>query len=203
LPLLPELTRPHAVQERERIFEFSERIGRVSLFRDCVEYDSPGFEWETLSALNVPAHNNWRRADLLLIEAERYLDPPEVDIHTWLEWDTFVIKGQVIQVRKSRRKRRRDTDFFLKPARGEFSFLLNSVSARNPALRHVDVRTSRNRAAMAGDLRLLRYILTILAQESASLLIGDSVIFSQRVIELLGIEQASQLAELLSFKTVH
>ena len=69
LPPFPVFTRPAAKEERKAILKFAEAIGNISVIPNSVEYDAPLFEWEALLSRHLYAHLNWRRADLLIIDA--------------------------------------------------------------------------------------------------------------------------------------
>jgi hypothetical protein len=199
MPLFPELTRPAASDERRAVVRFAEMIGTVSIISDLVEYDSPLFEWEALTSKGIYPHANWRRADLLTVDAfgPQSIRPPNFDEGRPQEnWETFVIGTQVVQLRL---RRRGSSHFFMKPLGDNSSFVLDSVSIRDPRRPLVDILSSRNRAAVVGNTQLVRYVLTILSRS-----------FEQRtrhlpesVSTLLGQTDSEMLARFLCWDRTH
>ena len=198
MPLFPSLTRPAAAQERTTVLQLAEDIGQVELVRDCISYDSPRYEWEALLSNNICAHPNWRRADLLIIREPSPVPLPQIPSEDFQEiWETYLIGSQVVRLRLHPMSRRRK--FLVAPVPGTNEYILDSVSARDARRRLADIWTSRNRVAIVGDVRRLRYLLSIMS--------NSYEITSKRIRSiansLLTPSDAEDLIRLLSSNTFH
>jgi hypothetical protein len=199
MPLFRELTRPAARAERAIITEFARLIGKVDIIEDCVDYDSPLYEWEALISRGLCAHLNWRRADLLVITQPKPLDLTAIDdVDDQESWESFLIESQVVRLRIRPKARRKD--YVIAPVAGCETFVFDSVSARDPRRAAIDVWSSRNRVAAIGNLNVMRYVLSIL---SASGQIRSHAEMLTRFSPVLTPPEAEMLRQFLSWETTH
>jgi hypothetical protein len=198
MPLFQSLTRPAASRERSTILELAETIGRVDVIRDCLSYDSPLYEREALLSKNVSADPRWRRADLVVIRQPSSVPLPEIPEKDIQEiWETYLIGSQVVRLRLHPMPRRRK--FLAAPIAGTRDFVLDTVSARDDRRRLADLWTSRNRVAIVGDIRRMRYLLSVLSNSYEPC----SKRFHSAIHSTLSSSEASDLCRLLSLDTFH
>jgi hypothetical protein len=197
MPLFQSLTRPAAARERFTILELAETIGSVELIEDCLSYDSPLYEQEALLSSRVSAHPNWRRADLLVIRRPSSVSLPSMDEANLQEvWETYLIGSQVVRLRLHPMPRGRK--FLTAPIAGTRDYVLGTVSARDPLRKYADIWTSRNRIAIVGDLRRMRYLLSMLSTSFEPNSKVHSAIHST-----VSSSEADELCRLLSLDTFH
>ena len=147
--LFPQLVRPSAIEQRKRLIHIAQQLGVVSIEEGSVTYKTPEFELEVLQNSEIPVIQDWRRADLVNIEVNTpnaLSPPPAEDINT--TWDTFVISGQVVKVRKNISTEGTTALF---PIEGSEGYVFTSVSRRDARRQSIDLWTSRNRVAAVGD----------------------------------------------------
>ncbi|MBX9840715.1 MAG: hypothetical protein K2Z80_02785 [Xanthobacteraceae bacterium] len=198
MPLFPSLTRPAASRERSTILELAQAIGRVELVPNCVSYDSPLYEWEAFLSRNICPHPRWRRADLVVIREPSPIPLSEVSgIESQEIWETYLIGSQVVRLRLHPMPRRRK--FFVNSIAGTRDYVFDSVSARDSRRRLIDFWTSRNRVAIVGDIRRMRYVLSILS--NAPPVKSGSI--TSALHSLLSPSEAVDLCHLLSLNTFH
>jgi hypothetical protein len=78
MPLLGELTRPSAAQERSEILSVAESLGfDIEVLQDFCRYETPDFELAMLCRKGIFAPH-WKRADLLILTASS--DPKSVSM---------------------------------------------------------------------------------------------------------------------------
>lgn len=150
--LFPERTRPTAPSERAQVQALAAQIGKTTLDRSALHYETPLFEEEALRAYGLRDVGDWRTGDLLTVNVKNYesvwqrvrrisaSNRPRRDEH----WRTFVIREQVVKLRK---RRTHQSGLVLQPIPGCPDNLLPSVSARDPRRRRVGLWTSWNRVA--------------------------------------------------------
>lgn len=174
IPLMKELTKPSARQDRHEIIQFACRLGTTRIIKNYAQYESPLFEREALSIHDIAPHPNWRQADVLIVKVEHSSTVYRgvLRFPTQRPWQTFVIGTQVVQLRT--RRRRHQHDFLIRPLQGTRSYVFDSVSARDPRREKIDLLTSRNRAATVGNAARLKYALTILSNDGAARISNQS-----------------------------
>jgi hypothetical protein len=154
--LFPELTRPSALEERQRILDFARSLGRVHISLSMIRYETPLFEAEALKAAGVEALDQWRLGDLVLVENARpfrgHLTPLS---EPGDEWDTYLIGSQVVKLRHHITP----SELAVSRVTGCRDYILPSVSARDARRAAVGLWTSRNRVAQIGNRRLIANLL--------------------------------------------
>jgi hypothetical protein len=194
MPLFPSMTRPAAAAERRVILRVAASIGRVELVPDCIAYDAPLYETEALAAQSICAHPNWRRADLLIVRNPSPIALPELDQADFQEmWENFLIGSQVVRLRLHPLPRKKRS--LIAPVQGTAGYVFDTVSARDPRRKQIDLWTSRNRVAVVGDIRRMRYVLSILENSTQDM--------RTALRTLLPHSEASTLSQLLAFATFH
>jgi hypothetical protein len=198
MPLFRSLTRPSANHERSIILDFADSIGRAEIVQDCISYESPLYEWEALLSHNVFAHPAWRRADLLIIREPSPLQLPDGSVtEPQAIWETYLIGGQVVRLRLHPIPRRRK--FLIGRVPQTRNYILDTVSARDERKEFIDLWTSRNRVAVVGDVRRLRYIFSVLT----NLANATSSNILTTLQTLLSESEMDDFSRLLSLDTVH
>lgn len=173
-PIFQELARPTAEKERIAICETLQNFGSLELFMDAVDYETPLFERETMVALGLPPFATWRVADLAVFNLGpscMHLDvsPPVEDV-----WDHFCFGFQVVGLRRTAVD---EGGLTVTPIYEDGSFLLRSVSARDPIKQHIGLWTSRNRAArVTGTSRLRGFLQALEAGDGPSDLIARTAL---------------------------
>ena len=150
LTLFPELVRPAATRERADLMRVLETLGMVQPLPFDAFYTTPVFEHETLGAFGLSDLGQWRSAGLVRVT----VSDPKTMIATELpvesRWERVQLGSQIIAVRESSAGGEDLTAPLQLVAPGsDGSFLLKSVSARDPDRQNISVWTSRNRAAVA------------------------------------------------------
>lgn len=150
----PRLTRPSAEFERSELFRNLESLGKISPLEIGAAYETPLFELETLRALGLPALHSWRRTDFLSLRVHTQR-PFTVQKMATPQWHRFVVGKQVIAVKNDAPSEQIGP---LEPLYEDGSFVLKSVSARDPMRNRINVWTSRNRCLrVRGTPHLLRF----------------------------------------------
>jgi hypothetical protein len=194
MPLFQSMTRPAAAEERATILRVAESIGKTELVSDCITYDSPLYESEALASRNICAHPNWRRADLLIIRNPSPIALPQLDHGDFQEiWENFLIASQVVRLRLHPMPRKKKTP--IAPIQGTSGYVFDTVSARDQRRKYIDLWTSRNRVAIVGDVRKMRYVLSILENSTQDI---RAILQS-----LLPYSDADVLSQVLAFATFH
>lgn len=164
LSLFPELTRPTAAIERETFLRDIQSIGSIR-FLDVLEYETPLFERETLSALGIPPLPAWRMGDLLSMTLSKNPKHPRVTRPREPDWARFLFGSQIVALRYSTAHSEPIRVNSIYP---DGSFMLKSVSARDPLRHKITFWTSRNRCALAsGGLRLFQFLNALAGGERA------------------------------------
>ncbi len=170
LPLLGELTRPTAQQERRALLRLAARVGDVEVIPQAVEYDMPLFEQRALAASGIQLEGPWRIADLVIVSVRSPINLPmigkfrQVDVD---HWSTFVLGSQVVKLRTNRIVR--DDAELIRPVEGLSDYVYDTVSQRDPRWAKIDLWTSRNRVAQVSDLRAVEAMLIELHGDSNNL----------------------------------
>ena len=150
--IFPELVRPSAKSERAALFRHFEQLGNIDPCVGTVVYETPLFEHETLCYLGIPPMPHWRVADLTVLRVGGSFEPFDAVAPDEEEWVRFRFGTQVVGVKNFRDSNGKIT---VKSPYEEGSFLLRSVSARDPVRSMVGFWTSRNRAAIiTGNARI-------------------------------------------------
>lgn len=175
--VFPELLRPSAARERVVLFELFSRIGDVTRVAPDAVYSTPLFERETLAAAGLADLGAWRTGELYAI---RILNdaPQQAPAHVVENrWHRIRLGTQVVALR-------RDIDstsrLIIRPGAGDGSFLMKSVSSRDPARKEVNLLTSRNRAAIVSDTTRVIAFLSELARGVAPALAMERAAESDR-----------------------
>lgn len=149
LTQFPNLVRPSAMEETAQITSYLQKLGGVERLPFDAVYTTPLFERETLSAFGLHSLGVWRSGCLLSITVSEAQLPDEPVRPTVQEWHRVQLGSQVIAVRAPDLGTVPKLPLRLRPPQADGSFLLKSVSARDPVRRNVAVWTSRNRALVA------------------------------------------------------
>jgi hypothetical protein len=160
LSLFPELTRPSAVVERQELFGFFNTIGRTRILADQATYETPMFEMEVLSWQRLPAMCAWRRGDLIEIQIEGGTPRPSVTLPREDPWARYRIGSTTVALRR----RTLTGAVRASPPYSDGSFLLRSVSARDPIRRRCDLITSRNWGLTISGARRVGQLLGMLSE---------------------------------------
>ena len=162
LTLFPELLRPAAPREREELVVLLRSLGRVRRLDIVPRYTTPVFESETLSAFGLADLGQWRSGELFEVTIrdpqQHILELPVIENDTW---ERVQLGRQVVAIRHS--DSTRGMPVSVRPVEASASFLLRSVSARDPTRQRVTVWTSRNRAALVTGTDLAQRFLAQLA----------------------------------------
>lgn len=154
--LFPALTRPHALEERERILAAASRIGEVDVVDGPLVYETPLFEREALRACGVGEPGNWRRGDLVTVRLRNPKAAAQVRLPPRRRWHSFRIAGQIVKLRRGNRD---STGPPLLPVEGLEGFVYPTVSSRDHRFDLIDVWTSRNRVARVGNFCFVARVL--------------------------------------------
>lgn len=164
--LFPELLRPAALHERDQLLRILRSLGRVRRLEVLPRYTTPMFESETLSAVGLADLGQWRTGELVEVTVRdpsaHRIDVPVVENPAW---ERVQLGRQVVAVRH-------DPDTYARPVSVQpvaetGSFLLRSVSARDPVRQRVTVWTSRNRGALVTGTEVVYRFLAGLADEAS------------------------------------
>lgn len=142
--LFPSLVRPAAESERQLILALIGRVGKFQVFEDALSYETPLFEREALNAAGVTSPCNWRRGDLVVVKVNASLPWKAFGTRSQALpslWRTYVIRDQVVKVRRVGKGRQRFG--LLRPLPGASHFVYATVSARDPQRDEIDLWTSR------------------------------------------------------------
>ena len=187
--LFPELLRPDARREREDLLTTLQSLGEVRRLDLLPRYTTPVFESETLSAFGLADLGQWRTGELFEVTvrdpATQQLDVPTIENPTW---DRVQLGRQVVAIRND--PATRDLPISVQPVGPTGSFLLRSVSARDPVRQNVTVWTSRNRgASVTGTGRAHQFLARVAGGESPKEVLGTSPFTESRgeLISLLAL----------------
>jgi hypothetical protein len=185
--LFPDLTRPTALAERRQIMSVVETLGPVSFLPFPAQYTTPLFEHETLSAFGLGDLGQWRSADFVSVSVRntKLLDLPDPPSEP--EWDRVQLGTQVIAIRRDLSNRPLGHGLSFSPPEPDGSFLLKSVSARDPVRKNVSVWTSRNRALVTASSgsQVLPFLSQLSAGRSPTALLQDARDSDRQSLELL------------------
>jgi hypothetical protein len=190
VPLLQRLVRPSAPAERNAILELASQMGEWELRPTAIHYQVPRFEYEVLRHFDISMTTPWRIADHLLVTISaipgRSLVVPSLPAEL-SRWITMHIAGQTIKIRRNINGT--DERPLVAYVPGCSSFLLPTVSSRDPRRGAVELWTSRNRVARIADTERVIESLTSIANscphESRGSLFHDDDL--QMIDQLLGV----------------
>jgi hypothetical protein len=153
--LFSTLVRPNAADERDSILALLRKLGNVAIMPHRVVYETPRFECETLAQFGIHGLRSWRTADLIQLT----LNDPLALLHTpqpnVQRWHRFRIGTQLIGVAD----KPEGGTVTVKPPYKDGSFLLRSVSSREPFKPIIGFWTSRNRAAIVtGNQKIIAFL---------------------------------------------
>jgi hypothetical protein len=159
LTLFPELVRPAAHRERQQLLHLLGALGIVKKLTATARYTTPIFESETLSTFGLADLGQWRSADLIQVtvrdpRSHTIAPPPTEDS----SWQRFQLGRQVIALRHQ--DSTRGLPLSVRSCEENGSFLLRSVSARDPIRKRVNFWTSRNRAEILSGTKTLSVFLS-------------------------------------------
>ena len=158
IPLLGTLTRPSATEDRERILSAVSAMGPWTIQKNCVIYDTPRFERLALERAGIFLKGPWRRSDLLLVRNDFPAMRPAVPKSQAGDWKEFRYRDSLVAVRglHSDWPYEYNSDFRVSGLGSEDSFLLDSVSRRDPRIQEANVWTSENTVAQCSDVFSLK-----------------------------------------------
>jgi hypothetical protein len=185
--LFPDLTRPAAFEERSRLLSAMESLGPVSLLPFSARYTTPLFEHETLSAFGLADLGQWRSADFVSVSVRERVLSPTPDPLTEPQWYRVQLGSQVVAVRTDLSEKPLEEELSFLPPEPDGSFLLKSVSARDPVRKNVSLWTSRNRALVttSGGRQIFPFLSELAAGRSPSALLKDAHKADRQSLQLL------------------
>jgi hypothetical protein len=161
LSMLPWLTRPSALQDRDEILRFANKAGfqLIQVLPEFLQYETPYFEKVALQRHGIRC-GHWRKADLFLFVKVQplksfasHIPKPEHE-----EWDDFLFGNRKIKLKRT--KHDSSDAFSYRPVSDE-SPVLHTVSRRWPHRSLIDVWTSDNEAYVVHGLGILRAALQL------------------------------------------
>ncbi|GAH28877.1 unnamed protein product [marine sediment metagenome] len=166
------LIRPSASEERERLLNLFAKIGNVYKLAYKVEYETPIFEIETLKGLNLPILKNWRLGDLYSIHVKNRSIPYPFRHPKEPHWNRYCINSQIIAIKEDPFDNYEKLEVSSIYENG--SYLLRSVSARDPIREKIDFWTSRNRCLnVKGRKRLKKFLVELIRGTSPSYILQN------------------------------
>jgi hypothetical protein len=159
LTMFRRLVRPPAAHERVKMVKFLETLGTVSALPFQASYDTPLFETETLLNLGLPRMQRWRLGDLMSVKLASPISSLAATLPPEPRWERIRLGTQVVMLKVS------TTDSGPITCRSVYrdgSFILKSVSARDPVRRTVNLWTSRNRAMRITGYRRMSSFMRLL-----------------------------------------
>lgn len=161
-PLLPILTRPSAVADRDIVLGASRSVARcVTLLASFVHYEIPSFEQGQLTSSGITGLRSWKRADLVVLDRNGKVlaAPPGSFVAPMPSWEEIDIGAVRFFVREGVASA---GGVLLDRLPGQ-SGLFISPSRRDPGRAHVNVQTSRGHALRTADPAGLSALLRALA----------------------------------------
>jgi hypothetical protein len=152
LTVFPAMIRPTAAIEREKLVEHLKSLGPLEVLPFPARYTTPLFESETLSWYGLADLGQWRSGDLVKINVERP-QLSSISVNSQPTWHRVQLGRQVIAL--SSAESSWEGQVTVTPADDAGSFLLKSVSARDPIRRNITFWTSRNRAARVTGMEIV------------------------------------------------
>ena len=204
-PLYPELLRPSAADERDRVLNAAGRYGEVMADKGVVWYDIPLFEARALQTSGIVLDGPWRRADLIRLQVNH--TGPRLALQQAVQrgrsrrrdWETFIVGQQVVKLRRQivRKPQAHRSTEALGMVENLRAYDYGSVSRRDPTRTAIDLWTSRNRVAAVYERSAVAAALRLLAEES----LHDAVSLAQST-SLRG-HDANALLDLLELGGSH
>ena len=175
ISMLPRLTRPSAMKDRERV-ERSARLAGFALRRRCslkAWYESPTFETKTLEDIGIFCPKPWRVADLYLFRKIRGANKPILTERSRdARWLTFRVSGTEIKLRD---RRDHSSTKLMVSRLAEQGTTLGSVSRRNKKREQIDLWTSHNIAFSISRIGPIREVLIQIEEGTAPEIATKSV----------------------------
>jgi hypothetical protein len=159
LTLFPRLLRPTALAEHESLMSILSSLGEARPVPFAASYTTPLFEQETLSCFGLGDLGQWRVSDFVEVTVVSPRQIPS-QIIAEPEWTRVQLGRQVVAVRHV--PETRSLPVGVVPLGEAGSFLLKSVSARDPVRREATLWTSRNRAAVVSGTDIVVRFLSAL-----------------------------------------
>lgn len=186
LTLFPDLVRPSAAVERERLQVSLREYGRVAGLEFRAFYTTPLFEHETLTAFGLGALGHWRSGDLVCVTVAQPDRSVIVAQPIEPSWDRVRLGMQVVAVR-TETTMQPETPLRFEPIMPDGSFLLKSVSARDPNRSRISVWTSRNRAlrVASGGSQILPFLTQLAAGSRADHAMAGADSASRAALQIL------------------
>lgn len=172
VPLMGELTRPSAREDRKAILTLASAIGPNEIRADALQYSLPHFETAALRAGGLEIAAPWRRADLLVLQNTRPAAAPRLT-PTRTEWIDYRVGRKVVSFRPGPSREREG--FAFGPIVGTTGWTLPSVSHRHPSMRAAGLWSSENRVAQVYSPGRVRQALELL-QVGRSSVVGDQIV---------------------------
>jgi hypothetical protein len=194
LSVLPKLTRPSAITDREEILKIAQAMGfdLLEQHHAVLSYSSPPFEVAALIAEGL-WNGDWRLGDLFVfVKSSRLPKPlPTIKGEPNLDWAYFTIGRTSVRVKKVTG---RAGPFQFAPASVTGDLRLHSVSRRSPARATIDVWNSRN---LALKVSRPEYLIRVLCLNEDGIGLQDAV---KRVAADNALDDASRvkLAEVVT-----
>jgi hypothetical protein len=183
VPLLGELTRPSAKSDRMKMTDMASEIGPWLIRTGTVLYETPRFERRALERAGIILMEPWRRSDLLQITNSRPAATPRTSDAEVSDWSTFRFGDSLIAIKGDPNEdpeipRRELAISGLGPDR---SFVLDSVSRRDPRIAEANVWTSESTAAKCSNVAALR---RLLESDFDLLKYQDQILFLSIIVNL-------------------
>jgi hypothetical protein len=190
LTLFPPLTRPSALSERAELTSYLESLGELDTL-GRLSYATPTFEQESLRAAGLPPLPGWRAGQLLRLTLQSEAIGERVERPDEPVWHHFAFGSQVVGLRSDITS---SGEISIQPLYPDGSYLLKTVSARDPIRASIGIWTSRNRCARASGGDRLYTFLTQLQSGEAPARTVKAIAHSeadkqslQRLVALIGL----------------
>ena len=152
MTLFPDLVRPTAWTERSEVLDLLAGLGEFSVLSKGVEYETPRFESETLAAMGIRGLYSWRLADLVALSLNGSFPVKAAAPLEQQRWERFRFGDKVVGLDQASSN---ETNITVESPYPDGSFVLKSISMRDPIKSRIGFWTSRNRAAIVkGNQRI-------------------------------------------------
>lgn len=165
LSLLPELTRPSAIDDRGKLARCARLAGFdiQEILPNALVYETPEFERRILDAVNVTWTRPWRRGDLGILKFARpkkrmlAVRRPAWDVR----FDSFFVGDREIKVR---RRPDRSTMLQISIIRGDKNNTIGTVSRRSRRRFRIDIWTTDNVGYAVQRLPVVKHALVAMTK---------------------------------------
>lgn len=161
VPLMGELTRPSAKSDRKKMTDMASELGPWYIEKATVVYETPRFERLALERAGIFLNKPWRRADLLRITNANPSPAPRASKASATNWSTLRVGNSLVSIRDESIVNSIDDrgQLVLSGLGPEQSFVLDTVSRRDPRIIEANVWTSESTAAVCSNVIALRILL--------------------------------------------